>query len=63
MKKYQQPTTEEVALGIFGHLMAGSVRNDDQTIIDGSTDYDENPVGEGDDAGAKYNPFMSVWDD
>lgn len=63
MKKYQQPTTEEVALGFFAHLLAGSVRNDDHKIMGGSTIYDENPEGDGSDAGAKYNPFMEAWED
>ena len=48
-KNYQKPTTEIVSVAEHQHLLAGSVRNDDQKIFDG--DPDPNKV-EGSNQGA-----------
>ena len=37
-KNYQKPTMEIVSVAEHQHLLAGSVRNDDQKIFEGDTD-------------------------
>ncbi len=63
MKKYQQPLTADVKLFLAESFLAGSVRNDDKKIMEGSTNYEENPEGNGDDAGAKPYFFTNLWSD
>lgn len=63
MKKYQKPMIRNIMYDVHGHIMAGSVRNDGKTIMDGSTVYKENEVGNGDDAAAKPNFTFNGWDD
>lgn len=59
-KKYLKPDT--LALYVFPpSLLAGSVRNDGATIIHDGTDDREIDEGDGDDAGAKYQPFV-LWE-
>lgn len=59
-KKYLKPDSN--ALPAFqSSLMAGSVRKDGTTIIHDGTDDRDIDEGDGDDAGAKYQPFV-LWE-
>lgn len=62
MKKYQRPVIEEIKFDVFTHLLAGSVRNNNKKIMNGSPTFEDNEEGDGDDAAAKANPFLG-WDD
>lgn len=62
MLEYKKPMVQEIKFDNLTHLLAGSVRNDDKTIINGSPTYGDNEVGNGDDAAAKENSFLD-WDE
>lgn len=55
--------TRMIKLDIVCQLMAGSVRNDGKTIMSGSTAYEENPEGNGEDAGAKGSFMFDRWEE
>lgn len=54
-RKYLRPTLTTMALPV-GELLAGSVRNDDKTIINDGTKSGDLEEGDGEDANAKTNP-------
>ncbi len=59
-RKYLKPDAQ--ALPVYpSSLMAGSVRYDGSTVIHDGTDDREIDEGDGDDAGAKYQPFV-LWE-
>lgn len=60
-KKYLKPDSQTLP-AFSSPLMAGSVRNDGETIIHDGTDPSELGDGDGDDANSKQNPWGS-WDE
>lgn len=58
---YQEPNTE-VLLVLPSTLLAGSLRVDGTSIIEGGTETDGIEEGDGRDANAKFNRYL-LWKD